>query len=670
VDTDNRDHDFVRECFGAGGLLARHFPNYEPRVGQVELAYSVDEAMTKGFNTVVEAPTGTGKSIGYGMPAALHAARGENTVIVTANIALQEQLYHKDLPLLAKVLPWKFTYALAKGVGNYLCLDMFDETTNDMILSGFVGNRAEREQWDQVVTWRAKTTTGDLSELPFEPLPSTRFKMTVVAEDCLGSKCAQHGECFSQKARGAAKSAQVVVTNYALFFADLVMKRSGANGVLPKYTHVVFDEGHQAAELARGFLGFRVTRGGIAMATKLLDHKQGATSKRGPLPVINEQLRKRVIAAGDVLFASLTKHYHSSEYSIRFQRKWDADMHGQAKALCGLLEQAGKELREAAVLPGITGERAHELHAMAGRCAKTAVNIMQVADMSDDEWIYFMEEENDRIALKGNPISVAEYLRENLFEYKQADAPVKSVTVTSATLATTVDDFEFIGEQLGIRDAERLSVLSPFDIAANTLLVCPPMPSPQHDRFIASVAERVLDVLDEVGGRTLCLFTSHRVMNAVYEMVRRETKFPLMKQGEAPRTQLIDRFKRDIESVLFGTESFWAGVDVPGESLSCVIIDKLPFPNISDPLQDVLKARHGKDYFNKVSVPHALLEFRQGAGRLIRTMNDRGVIVVLDSRITEKGYGKQFVRVFPSGTSVVRDLGAIRPFLDRRAHTA
>lgn len=410
-------------------------------------------------------------------------------------------------------------------------------------------------------------------------------------------------------------------------------------------------------------MGFRVTRGGISHASKLLDHKQGPKAKKGPMPTVDPALRKQIITAADNLFAGLTKHFHSKQYNVRFQCAWEGRMLDNAKVLAAHLGDGAKQLYEAAGLSGITPERAQELHNMAARCADHGKNIIRIAEFESEGWVFFLDEEGDRVVMKGSPVSVAAYLRDNLFEYKKGEFAVESVTVTSATLATTRDDYSFISDQLGLKGAEELTVESPFNIEENMLVVCPAMPSVKSDRFVHSLAERILDVLDEVGGRTLCLFTSYRNMHKVYDLVQRQSDYPLMKQGEAPRTQLIERFKKHKESVLFGTESFWAGVDVPGDSLSCVVIDKLPFPNISDPLQDVLKSKYGSSYFGKVSIPQAVIAFRQGAGRLLRTDTDRGAIVILDSRVTEKGYGKKFTRSFPQGTRIVRDLAHIGPFV-------
>lgn len=659
------ERDYIGEVFGADGLLSKRFTGYEPRVGQIELAMAVEDGMRDGFNVVAEAPTGTGKSLGYGVPATWYASHGQRVVVVTANIALQEQLVTKDLPLIEKVVPWKFTYALAKGLNNYLCKAMFDESVNKIIMQGPIA-ASDLKQWSEVVRWAARTSLGDVSELPFEPSQGVRQRYTIMSEECTGKKCSHYSECFAMRARTRVRNAGVVVTNYSLFFADLVLKMGGAEGVLPRYTHVVFDEGHSAAEHARGFLGFRISRGGVAYAVKLLDHRQSAQASKGPMPVLDSELKHHVTQAADEFFAAVTSLFHSKAYKVRFERAWDPALRAKASELCGFLAKSASVLEGAAAMPGITTERALELHNVAAKCAETAKYITLVSDFASNDWVFYLEEEGEQVMLKGKPIDVSGYLYKQLFQPKNPHK-VKSVTVTSATLATEVDDYSYVCEQLGVKDAEKMTVLSPFDVANNTLLVCPPMASPQSDRYLSDVAERMLAAIEQARGRTLCLFTSHRVLNATYTALRGRVPYTVLKQGTLPRMQLIAKFKADVSSVLLGTESFWAGVDVPGEALSQVVIDRLPFPNISDPLQDVLRARLGSRYFSEHSVPAAVIAFRQGCGRLLRTTTDRGVIVILDSRITEKGYGRSFTRSFPKGTRITRNLAEIGPFLDKPA---
>ena len=659
--------DPIKDAFAPGGYIAQLRPGYEPRTGQVEMAYEVAAAMTERRHVLIEAPTGTGKSFAYGVPATHAASAGQKVVVVTANIALQEQLVGKDLPALQEALPWQFRYALAKGIGNYLCMREFDKTTNETVLTGWDGPRTEREQWNQVVRWATETTSGDISELPFEPSPKMRSKLTVLSEDCTGNRCEYHGVCHGMRARARVKEAQLAVTNYSLFYIDLQLKRQGIEGVLPDYRHVVLDEGHLAADLARSFMGFRISRWSLTTVARLLG---GApkTTKKSELPAINTALRDSIIHAADDLFAAVTQHFHSRAYKVRYHQRWEGEMQRCGKAVCGLLANASNVYKQAAGGHGIHSDRAAELHAHAARCTKYAWMIESTMACKDSNWVYYANEEGSGVSLNGAPIDVSEFLRRMLFEVPpDDDRPVHSVTVTSATLCTEHGDFEHIRAKLGIRDADGVTVESPFDLAKQAIIVCPAMPAPNSDRFIDAVAKRVQDVIEASRGRTLCLFTSYRVLNAVYTALQRtglNMDYVILKQGTAPRTQLIAQFSADVHSVLMGTESFWAGVDVPGEALSTVVIDRLPFPNISDPVHDALKERVGSRYFAQHSIPEAMLKFRQGVGRLIRSKDDRGVVVLLDSRTTEKGYGRKFLRTFPKGVPVERDLAAVAEFLD------
>lgn len=400
------------------------------------------------------------------------------------------------------------------------------------------------------------------------------------------------------------------------------------------------------------------------MVARLLNAKAGAEAKRGPLPEIDAQLKMEIEGAADRLFSALESHYRSREYQVRFRRPWSGELLSLAGRLGGMLEDAARLYTTTAADASLTTERALDLHNNAARAANYAANLRAVSVEPSADWIYYLEDEGERIAIKGKPISVAKYLREKLFAY---DGPgrIKSSTLTSATLTTAPGEFDYVGRQLGLANTDKISVDSPFDFPKNMLVVVPEkMPEPQSDKFPAAVAERLESVINMARGRTLGLFTSYRVLNAVYSILQARVDYPLLKQGQAPRMQLIESFKKG-HSVLLGTESFWTGVDVPGDALSVVVIDKLPFPNVSDPLQDVLKQKLGRRYFEEVSIPAAALALKQGWGRLIRTTTDRGVVVLLDSRIAEKGYGRKFTRGLPKGVKISRRLEDVGEFLGR-----
>jgi ATP-dependent DNA helicase DinG len=660
------NQDYITQFFSKGGQLSKVFPGYQPRMQQIELAYAVDEAMNNSDYLLAEAPTGTGKSLGYGVPAAHFAGtRGQKVVIVTANIALQEQLVNKDLPLIQRTVPWKFEFALAKGINNYLCLSNFDEAMSE---AAFEGSSADhRGHWNEISKWAASTLTGDLSELSFEAPPALRQKFTTTSDDCIGRKCSFYNQCFAMKAKSAYKRAQVVVTNYSLFFIDLALRGAepGAEGILPKYTHVIFDEGHKAADIAREFFGFSLSPYGVHTVLNMLDSPAKETSKKGPFYTIDAELKKRGVRKSEEFFELLFKWYKSKEYNIRIRAPFTGRILELARDLQTVLGAASRAFNEASTDVRLNEVRKAETGNYAARCDKysSSLGAMLIPTTFDSsEWVYYLEERGRSVSLNGKPVAVAEFLKKLLFKEgsdKTAN-DVKSVVVTSATL-----EMKLARKQLGLANPVELRVDSPFDLENQMLMVLPSMPDPSSPMFARKLGSRLIEVLNQSQGRALCLFTSYRVLEEAYAIVLAEgLPYTILKQGDAPRTQLIAQFKADTSSVLFGTESFWAGVDVPGEALSVVTIDRIPFPNVSDPVQDALKEKNQRSYFGEFSLPIAMLQFRQGAGRLIRAIDDRGVLVCFDPRLLEKPYGRQFVNVLTkSGVKTTRDIQEIGLFL-------
>jgi ATP-dependent DNA helicase DinG len=660
------DDSYVAQVFGSGGMLAAKLPGYQVRVGQLELAYSVDAAMraSGGMTVLVEAPTGTGKSIGYGVPAARFAQLGQRTVIVTANIALQEQLVTKDLPLMQAATGFRFGFALAKGINNYLCLDAFEESEGDLLLRG--GPRAVGaaawSQWEAIRTWSATTSTGDVSELAFEPLQEIRRRFTTTSDDCVGKACPEHDRCFAMRAREEARRAEVVVTNYHLFFADLAVKLSteSAKGILAPYQHVVLDEGHEAAGIARGFFGFRVTRGSVRWASRLLGGARGSQRRR-ELGEVNAELRRRVNAAADRLFSQLRGLHDSSRYEARLRDPGAFD----AGDLPDALRDAEQALAKAASTPGLPPDRREEVRRAANRCGEIATSVEAARDLGDEErLVYYLEPAGDDLAaLCMLPLDVSPTLRGGLFEAERLGAKV----VTSATLsAGGKNGFALVAGELGAERSEQIVVESPFDHARQSVLVIPrdlPLPiGKEAAAFPEAVAELLVRVLGMSGGRLLGLFTSYRALDVAARRLERERlPFRVMRQGDAPRTQLIWEFREDERSVLLGTASFWQGVDVPGRSLSVVFVDKLPFDPPTDPVMSALADRD-KRAFKKYMLPRACIALKQGVGRLIRTTDDRGAAVVCDRRLVEKPYGRAFLRALPE-MPMARDLEVIREYV-------
>jgi ATP-dependent DNA helicase DinG len=678
--------DYLETVFGNGGIFAREFKGYERRDGQVRLALAVDAAARTGRSAIVEAPTGTGKSVGYLVPLfhhlvdgadALIAARPEpdgadgfdeegeeeiqppRALVVTANIALQEQLIAKDIPTLQRLLPWQISAAIAKGRGNYLCLDRFDDSAATLLLEP-LRDPEERAQWNHVAAWAKETARGDLSELPFELTPALRQRLAVTSDDCLGKPCPRFADCHAERARNAVKRADLIVTNYHLLFAHLAFAAETGVGVLPRFDLVVLDEAHEAADIARDFFGFRMTEGSIRYATRLLSGAKAAKGKPELAP-IDEELKEQARAAAERVFEELRELRRSRDYYARITKP---DAGPSWRALHSALLGTVRAYTEAAERPEVGGARASELRRAARRAMLTATNLQAAMTCEDEGVVFFIEDDEAkrRTTLCGKLIHVGEALRARLFESKQ----IRAVVATSATLRTDTgeDGFGFVAHELGADGADEVATESPFDFGEQALLVVPDgLPDPGDKDFADRIAELVAQVVELAGGRTLGLFTSFRGLNAAASRLRAEhgSRYAILRQGDAPRTQLVERFRKDVSSVLLGVKSFWAGVDVPGEALSVVVIDRVPFDPPDDPILDAL-SEQSRRTFKEYSIPRATIELRQGFGRLIRAKGDRGVVVLLDRRLRAKPWGKTILRALPPAMLSTR-LEDIRGFL-------
>lgn len=609
----------IDDVFGPDGLLAAKFTGYEPRAGQVALAQGVADAIKRGKHLFAEAPTGTGKSVGYLVPAILS---GKRTIVVTANIALQEQLVNKDLPMLAELLPVPFTFALLKGVNNYLC-------SNKVAPDGQVGMLAgaDDEKHAAIREWAETTETGDVSDLPFQPSPDLWRDFSVGSDECLGKRCAFYeAGCFSREARQRARKASVIVTNYHLFFAHLaIMASSGVTAILPEADVVIMDEGHKAPDIARDFFGFRATLWRVLRVSNRLRHVKGQKTQAVHLE-----------REGKALFAWAEKHRASKNYraSLRAHDKIPAEglvtaLRTAAARLAASEDPENKQASEAAT------KLRNEL--------EDAMERENPERPGYDRFVYYLEEVGKKrsVAICRKPINAADALGDNLF------SNYRTVVVTSATLST-FGRFDFILDEFGADNAETMICDSPFHFPSQALIITPQMPAPQSAEYPDAVARMVWDAVRASDGRTLALFTSYRNLNRTYDYLKAQgCPYKILRQGgDESRTALVAEFKADVHSILLGSESFWAGVDIPGEALSCVVMDRLPFASPDDPVMDAVSQRSDKWFFSH-SMPRAIIAFKQGFGRLIRTRTDKGVCVVLDSRLTQKAYGANFVRSLP-----------------------
>ncbi len=641
-DTTAAPRDYLLEAFGPGGLLAHKVPGYEMRPGQLALARLVELAMREGKHALAEGPCGTGKSLAYGIPAAYHAHHAKKRVVIaTANIALQEQLVRKDLPLLRDVLPWPVTFALWKGRGNYLCVDRHTEAHATGELFSPPGE-GDATQLSELRRWADTTTTGDISELPFVPAPQVWARFSVTADDCKGRGCKLREACFSERAYEAAAKAGILVTNYHVLFAHLALRRATSRDlVLPKFDLLVLDEAHEAADIARDFFGFSIS--------ELTVLRLASQAERFHQRKLAARLREEATR----FFAAAATVARSPAYSCRLRAPGFAD----AGALAGELD----ELSDACKRRHEDSTRSADERAIAGNVMHQAEHAAQrlraAVAISDPNTVYWLElDARGHVRLRAQVVDVAPLLGAELF----ARTPT---VLTSATL-TASGTFAFLRREVGVpAGALELVAPSPFDFRKQALLVTPgELPEPRTQGFGDAVGATLARVVALCKGRTLGLFTSYRNLHAAFEHVA-GCGYRVLRQGDLPRSELTRLFREDVRSVLLGTDSFWTGVDVPGEALTAVVIDKLPFPNPTDPLVDAICARD-PDAFNRFLLPVAILKLRQGLGRLIRSRSDFGVIVLLDRRLHERRYGRDVLRSLPA-MQTTRDLAAITPFLAR-----
>jgi ATP-dependent DNA helicase DinG len=625
----------VADFFGPGGLLERHIPGYEPRSGQAAMAEAVARALERKRPLLVEAPCGVGKTFAYLVPAVAHALEHDGRVAVcTANIALQEQIFQKDLPVLARLFPRRFTAALIKGLNNYLCLDRFEETRGLLPQVAFDGARFG--QWRRIAAWREETSTGDVSDLDFEPDEEVWGRVQGVPELCNGPDCRFADECFALDARRRLRGAQVIVTNYHLFLAHLRLRRRGAgDALLPPLSAVLCDEAHELADIARDFFGRKLTPHSIrplVQAARFL--RLGADADR---------LRR----ASEAFFR------RAREVEGRRLRRpgWiDAsELEGAVAGFQDLLARA----RERAELD----EERDKIDKFSAAAAAYRETLRHFLELDDPNAVYWIEKDDRSSRLQSRRVDVRGILEEELFRAYPA------TILCSATL-TAGGDFGFIRRETGASDAEELSVPSPFDFGRQAILVVPRMrASPNDPEFASEMSGHINRILVYLGGRTMCLFTSYRNLEACARAAA-ATGVRILRQGDLPRSKLLAEFRKDEGTALFATSSFWQGVDVPGEALSCLVIDKIPFMSPADPLLEALEERDPQSFRN-YSLPKAILDLRQGFGRLIRTRTDRGVVVIFDNRLFTKAYGTEVLSSLPA-CPLYRDLGALERFLPGR----
>jgi ATP-dependent DNA helicase DinG len=664
--TTTRTLPSLHEFFAPGGVLARSPLPYEYRPGQLEMAKAVERAMAERRHLIVEAGTGTGKTLAYLLPA---LRTGQRVIISTGTKALQDQLFFRDVPFLQTLLG-DLRVCYMKGRANYLCRHKLVTLRTQPILSGL----EEIDQYRQIAEWEQETETGDRAELSGLPEASALWgKLDARSDACLGQTCPSYQRCFITEMRRRALESDIIIVNHHLFFADLAVKREMAGapdaGILPETAAVVFDEAHELEEVASNYFGLSVSNirfEELARDTDtLLRGKEGALG----LPALTQQLRDRarMFFAGLPMAGDGRQPFSAREEFLETQ----GDLYTGVRATLRRIEDEIGNLKEV--------DEAQGLRKRVGRLRSELEFLME---SNASNIVYWLERrvyggnERDGAARPGfgsgrgqtrstfvqaTPIDVSELLHELVFE------TIPTVVLTSATL-TVQGGFEHMRKRLGLTEARELVVPSHFKYPEQALLYLPPeMPDPREPEFPAAAAERIRRVLDITKGRAFCLFTSYSAMRDLYERLLPVLDWPILLHGTAPRKALLDEFRATPNSVLFGTSSFWQGVDVQGEALSCVIIDRLPFAVPNDPVvQARMKAIEdagGKPFF-EYQVPEAVLTLKQGFGRLIRSLEDRGVLVLLDPRIRRQRYGQTFLASLPP-YRMTTDITDVQKFFDQ-----
>jgi ATP-dependent DNA helicase DinG len=577
---------------------------YEHRPEQLALAEAVADALAAGEHLLAQAGTGVGKSLGYLLPA---LDSGQRVVVATATKALQEQLLTKDVPVAAAALGRPVRVAVLKGRQNYLCR----RRTDALRLAGLgLGDPRDEQAYERLLPWIGSTETGDRAELDEEPPGSLWAELAVGPDRCLGRRCSHLRTCYAETARQAAGAAELVIANHALYFADVALREDtdGAS-VLPDHDAVVFDEAHRLEESAATFLGARVTT--AAVRRLVLDAAQAASEAGVRLP---PGTGERVDRAAETLLRAV-----APAAGRRRLRALPGDL--------GLVLVDELERLAAAVRGG-----SDELDAVAGRARALARDVEDCGAPGSDRVVWA-----EPGVLAHAPVDVSERLRESLW----SDGP--TAILVSATL-----EFGFVARRLGLDGATRFDAGSPFDFRSQALLYVPRrVPEPREQ----GVAREVEALCRLSRGRALVLTTSYRMLGELADRLRGRLPWEVLVQGDAPRERLLERFRADTDSILLATQTFWQGIDVAGESLSLLVIDKLPFPSPGDPLTEArceLIAEQGGDWFRDYALPVAALQLRQGFGRLIRGHADSGVAAILDPRLYTRAYGEQLLDALPS----------------------
>ncbi len=625
------------EILGADGPLADSMPGFRPREAQQEMAAHIETIVNDGGVFVAESGTGTGKTFAYLVPALMS---GKRVIVSTGTRHLQDQLFHRDVPAVMTALGTDSTVALLKGRSNYLCLQRLDTRAEAMAA------RDETVANDVAIVqeWSATTASGEIAELGVISEESRIWPLvTSTPDNCLGGNCEFFKDCFVAKARKEALEADVLVINHHLFFADLMLREDGFGQLLPGAQAVIFDEAHQLPDIATNFLGLALTSAqfqtlGDEVNEENIAQGSPVSGLRNEVDALGTSVKKLRLVMG-------SRNQRGPVEELEKNPEWRSALEDTGVSLDALIE---------------TLDAVADMSEVFGQCLDRAGEIkerlIEITERDRDTHVRWYDATTRGFRLQSAPLDIGSELG------KHFDNEAMGWVFTSATLAVG-DDFDHFAGLMGLPRYESARWDSPFAYEKNALLYLPEgMPDPRSDSYDEALIEAVVPVLESSRGRAFVLFTSYRALRAARSVLEKRLKFELLVQGDAPRNELLERFRSGNDVVLLGTSSFWEGVDVRGEALSCVIIDKLPFESVQDPL---VRARMthvettGRNPFMHYQVPRAVMTLKQGAGRLIRDEDDRGVLMICDPRLTSKGYGRQFLKNLPP-MPVVRDIDRVR----------
>ena len=633
----------LARIFASDGPLAKQIEGYVPRVGQTEMAEAVSDAIENHEHLIVEAGTGTGKTFAYLIPAILS---GKTVIVSTGTKNLQDQLFHKDLPLIKQALMVPFRAELLKGRSNYLCLYRLNNAMNSDL--GF--QKREMAELIKINTWAGRTRSGDISQISGVSETSMIWsQVTTSADNCLGQDCPEYGDCFLVKARRKAQEAEVLVVNHHLLCAEWSLRGGGFGELLPNVDVIIVDEAHHMAETASQFLGMTLSARQMLDLAKDIEIEQ---VKDAPdmqnLKEAADELENKVKALR-LAFGDTAKRGAWNELTAK------PGMTKSLKELKQHLNMLNIHLKEAA-------KRGKGLESCWRRCGEIEDRLKSMLEETSEQWIKWFETYKRTFALNKTPMHVGDEFQQFLQKFG------RTWIFTSATLAVS-QQFDHFVTGLGLDGARTQSLESPFDYSTQALLYHPKnLPEPTSGNFIPSVVEASIPVINASQGRTFFLFTSHKALQQAATLLENRIDYPLLVQGQQSKSKLIEHYKTLGDAVLLGTSSFWEGVDVRGSALSCVIIDKFPFASPNDP---VLKARldslrrQGHNPFASYQLPAAVIALKQGVGRLIRDSTDRGVVMLCDPRLLTRGYGRIFLDSLPN-MKKTRSISVVQAFFSER----